>query len=107
MRVFDKEKPQATPRERLAAVQDALGELPHQYDVEFVNEGVGAPAVYLNYDFDTAVVIEDVNGNLYALVAMHWDQTHAVDDEHYIGMLTDAQVAAQVAVQFAKDHESL
>jgi hypothetical protein len=47
MKVFkDNEKPPAGPRERLAMVQDALGDLPHQYSVEFVNDdSVDTPTV--------------------------------------------------------------
>jgi hypothetical protein len=110
MKVFkDNEKPPAGPRERLAMVQDALGDLPHQYSVEFVNDdSVDTPTVYLNYDFSTAVCIgwdDEFKG--YRLEAMHWAPDHGVDDEHEIGLLFDASVAAQVAVQFAKDHESM
>lgn len=108
MRFKDKEKPRATPRERLAAVEDALGDLPHQYAVEFVEN-----AVYLNFDFNVAVVIEmgspdqpEYDG-MFVLMAMAWDRTHGVEQEHFIGMLADARVAAQVAVQFARDHESM
>lgn len=110
MMVFDKEKPPATVRERLAAVQDALGDLPHQYSVEFVDS---ESAVYVNYDFNTAVVIEmgdpsqEQYDGMYVLIAMHWAADHGVEDEHFIGVLADARVAAQVAVQFAKDHESM
>jgi len=106
----DKEKPAATGREQLAAVQDALGELPHQYDVEFIES---EPAVYVNFDFSVAVVIEmgdpDIPeyAGMFVLVAYEWAADHGVKEEHFIGMLADAKVAAQVAVQFAKDHERI
>jgi hypothetical protein len=105
--MINKEKPGATPSEKLELVQEQLGELPHQYDVEFVREGVGAPAVYVNYDFSTAITIEIDDDGLYALNAVHWSPDHAIDDEHFIGTLADADIAAQVAVKFAKDHESV
>lgn len=106
---FNKEKPAATPRERLAAVEDALKELPHQYHIEFVaHEDVREQSVYVNYDFNTAVVIGwDDKAKMFELEALHWDQTHGIDDEHEIGLLADASIAAQVAVQFAKEHETL
>lgn len=102
--MLNKEKPQATPRERLALVEEALGELHHQYHVEYVEQ---EHAVYVNYDFSTAIVIEMGDDSMFALNAVHWSPDHAIDDEHFIGLLADARVAAQVAVQFAKDHESI
>lgn len=93
----------------LADLMRELGELPHQYSVELDER---ESAVYVNYDFNVAVVIEmgsdqpEYEG-MFVLMAMAWDQTHGVESEHYIGVLADARVAAQVAVQFAKDHETL
>lgn len=105
---FDKEKPAKTPRERLHAVEDKLREMPHQYDVEFIDDAqVGGPAVYLNYDFNTAVCIALGDEGMFVIDATHWDASHGIDDEHFIGLIADVDVAAQVAVQFAKDHESL
>lgn len=106
--MIDKEKPPAGPRERLAMVEDALGELAHQYDVEYVPDDGGS--VYVNYDFSAAITIElgeDDQRDMYVVQALHWAPDHGIDDEHFIGVLADADIAAQVAVQFARSRERM
>lgn len=45
-----------------------------------------ADAAYVNYDFDTALVVEpSEREGFYLVVGMHWDRTHGVDAEHYFG----------------------
>lgn len=116
--MINKEKPPATTRERLAAVEDALGTIAHQYPVEYVDDdNSGEPAVYVNYDFNTAIVITVVEqgdpegynpvAGMFSVDALHWAPDHGIDDEHHVGYLADADVAAQVAVQFARSRESM
>jgi hypothetical protein len=85
----------------LADVERELGELPHQYHVDQHDD-----AVYVNFDFDVAVVIELQEDGLFSLEMLHWDRTHGVDQEHFIGALADPDVVAAAAIAFARRRES-
>lgn len=93
-----------TTAERLDEIEALLREKT-KHDVERLET---ADEIYLNFDFNVAVVISVDEGDyegMYVLIAYAWAPDHGVEQEDFIGLFAYAEDAASVAVAFAKRNE--